>query len=504
MKFFATEVIRQIDRLTIENEPITAVDLMERAALVLFREIIERVEKRQPVFVFAGQGNNGGDALAVARLLLREGYKVTSYLFNPASAEKKLTEECEVNRKRLLNEFPGTLHEITSEFVKPVLTPDCVVLDGLFGSGLSRTLSGGFAAVVQFINRSEGYVISIDIPSGMMGEETGAPDEAVVVKADLTLTLQFPKLAFFMRENAGYLGEWKVLDISLLPAAIEHTHSNLYYTEEDEIKQMVKCRTKFAHKGDFGHALLVAGSEGMVGAAVLAARAALRSGVGLLTVHGPASAFVVMQSSVPEAMFRSDKTIEYISEVSDTERYRAIGVGPGIGLRLETAAMLRRLVVRCKCPMVLDADALNIMAGQMDLFNDLPAGSIITPHPGEFDRLFGESLYSYERIAKAQQAAKQHNVIIVLKGAHTLVATPDCNLFFNCTGNPGMATAGSGDVLTGIITSLLAQGYNSVDAARLGVFLHGRAGDLALRAQSLQSLIAGDIVAALGDAYKSL
>jgi NAD(P)H-hydrate epimerase len=203
-------------------------------------------------------------------------------------------------------------------------------------------------------------------------------------------------------------------------------------------------------------------------------------------------------------MFSTDKAIEHISEVPNPELYQAVGVGPGIGYRLETAAMLRRLIVRCKCSMVLDADALNIIAGQMDLLNDLPPGSIITPHPGEFDRLFGQSVNSYERVAKAQQAAKQHNMIVVLKGAHTLVATPDSNLYFNCTGNPGMATAGSGDVLTGIITSLLAQGYSSVDAARLGVFLHGRAGDLALKSQSPQSLLAGDIAATLGDAYKSL
>jgi len=504
MKFFSTNIIRQLDQYTIEHEPISSVDLMERAAQALFHEFTSRFSPDKEVFIFAGQGNNGGDAMALARLLLHAGYVATTYLFNPASTNKPLTPECEINRNRLFSEFPETIYEIRSEFEKPVISDDCIVVDGLFGSGLNRPLEGGFAAVVNFINQSKGYVVSIDIPSGMAGEENIQADEPVIVKADLTLSLQFPKLAFFLSENSSYLGEWKVLDIQLHPEAIDQTPSNLCLQEPEEIIPLLKKRERFAHKGKFGHALLIAGRTGMAGAAVLAAKAALRSGAGLITVQSAASNCTILQTAVPEAIFQADKSTDLVSEVSVPDNYDVVAVGPGISTRSDAALMLRKLLSECQKPMIIDADALNILANQKELLNQIPANSILTPHVKEFERIFGQSKYSYERIAKAQNAARQLNVTIVLKGAYTLIATPDRNLTFNSTGNPGMATAGSGDVLTGILTGLMAQGYKAEEAARLGVYLHGLAGDLALDDQSEESLIAGDIIAALGKAFKTL
>ena len=504
MKFFSTNIIRQLDQYTIEHEPISSLDLMERAAQALFHEFTTRFSRDKEVFIFAGQGNNGGDAMALARLLLHAGYEVVTYLFNPASTNKALTPECEANRDRLFAEFPETIYEIRSEFEKPVITDNSILVDGLFGSGLNRPLEGGFAAVVNFINSSQGYVVSIDIPSGMAGEENIQADEPVIVKANLTLSLQFPKLAFFLSENQAYVGEWKVLDIQLHPEAIEQTPSNLYFQELEDVKPLLKKREKFAHKGRYGHALLVSGRYGMAGAAVLAAKAALRSGAGLLTVQSAAHNCPVLQTAVPEAIFLADKSNELVTEVSIPDNFDVVAVGPGISTRSDVSLMLRKLLSECQKPMIIDADALNIIANQKELLQQIPANSILTPHVKEFERIFGQSKYSYDRIAKAQNAARQMNVTIILKGAYTLIATPDRNLIFNSTGNPGMATAGSGDVLTGILTALLAQGYKAEEAARLGVYLHGLAGDLALEEQSEESLIAGDIIAALGRAFKAL
>lgn len=504
MKFFSTNIIRQLDQYTIEHEPISSLDLMERAAQAIFHEFTARFPRDKEVFVFAGQGNNGGDAMALARLLLHAGYEVVTYLFNPASTNKPLTPECEANRDRLFAEFPEMIYEIRSEFEKPVITDNSIVVDGLFGSGLTRPLEGGFAAVVNFINQSKGYVVSIDIPSGMAGEEIMQVEEPTIIKANLTLSLQFPKLAFFLKENHPFLGEWKTLDIQLHPEAIEQTPSNLYYQELEDVKALLKKRDRFDHKGIYGHALLVSGRHGMAGAAILAAKAALRSGVGLLTVQSSAYNCPVLQTSVPEAIFLADKSNELVTEVSVPETFDVVAVGPGISTRSDVSLMLRKLLNECQKPMVIDADALNIIANQKELLQQIPANSILTPHVKEFERIFGQRKFSYERIAKAQNAARQYNVTIVLKGAYTLIATPDRNLTFNSTGNPGMATAGSGDVLTGILTALLAQGYKADEAARLGVFLHGLAGDLALNEQSEESMTAGDIISALGKAFKAL
>jgi len=492
MKFFATSLIQQLDQYTIEHEPISSIDLMERAADKLYQQFIGHCYHLQPVCIIAGQGNNGGDALALGRKLLHAGYTVSVVLINPTT----LSPDCETNKQRLLNEFPSALNTLQQRFIAPKISDDTIIIDGLFGSGLSRPLTGIFAETVNWINQSGCELIAIDIPSGLQGEENLLDNKLPIVKATITYTLQFPKLAFLFPENAPFVGNWEALNIGIHPEAIEQTSSNLFYLEEKDIVKLLKKRTKFSHKGTFGHALIVAGSKGMAGASVLAAKAALRSGVGLVTVHGPECNRIITQTAIPEAIFQSDLTT--------IDRYNAIAIGPGIGTHAETAAILRDLLTKTDKPCILDADALNIISQQNDLLQLIPKYSILTPHPKEFERLFGVSNSSYERMLKAQESAKLYGVYIILKGAHTLIATPDGMLYFNSTGNSGMATAGSGDVLTGILAGLLAQGYSPEEVAKIGVFLHGRAADLALEDESKESLIAGDIIDRLGKAFKSV
>jgi len=500
MKFFATSQVQVLDQYTIEHEPIASIDLMERAADALSGAYQHVFGVAQPVCIVAGQGNNGGDALALARKLLQSGYDVSAWLIN----SDRLSPDCQTNLKGLTDAFPEAITELKGTFVAPPVTPGTVIVDGLFGSGLSRPLSGVYAEMVRWMNKSGCQVVSIDIPSGLQGEENKLTKKSVIVKATLTLSLQFPKLAFFFSENDVYVGSLHICDIGIHPQAIASTASDYYYTQENDVAGMLKVRSKFSHKGTFGHVLVVAGSKGMAGASVLSSKAALRSGAGLVTVRGPECNRVIVQSSVSEVIFQSDKNSELVSEVIDIDRYSAIAAGPGIGIHIETADMLRSLLTEMNKPCILDADALNLISQQKDLLPLIPKNSILTPHPKEFERLFGACANGYERMLKAKKYAMQHELIIVLKGAYTLIVTPDGGLYFNSTGNCGLATAGSGDVLTGVLVSLLAQGYSPEDTARLGVYLHGRAGDLALKAQSEESLIATDVIHNLGKAFKSL
>lgn len=500
MKIFPTLSVKKLDAYTIEHEPVAEIDLMERASEALAQEICSRFSPEVPFVVFAGPGNNGGDALAVSRLMAEQGYRLSVYLFNTKGT---LSPCCQTNRNRLPVGSGIDYHEVTNQFVPPVLTKEHVVIDGLFGSGLNKPLSGGFAAVVRYINASPAYVIAIDIPSGLMGEDNSYNVMQQVVTAHLTLTLQFPKLAFLLPENAAKVGEWKVLDIGLHPEGVELTPTPYAMTERDDIKTFLTPRNRFAHKGDFGRALLVAGQLGMAGASILAARACLRSGVGLLTVHVPQCNNPMVQSSVPEAMTQVDIHPDFFSEAPLTDPYQAVGIGPGLGKHVETRAALLELIDYCQTPMVIDADALNILGEERDYLYRLPIGSILTPHPGEMDRLVGRSESSYQRLQKARELAREAQVCIVLKGAYTAVIDTNGQCWFNPTGNPGMATGGSGDVLTGILTALLAQGIKSVDAARLGVYIHGLAGDLAATKLGEISLTAHDIINYLPAAFSS-
>jgi len=500
MKFFTTSQIRELDQYTIENEPITSIDLMERAADALYYSIVGNFPFYLSVCIVSGPGNNGGDTLALARMLLNSGYTVNVLLIHTGT----LSPGCEINRQRLVAIYPASLTELHDKFVAPVITDDTLIIDGIFGSGLSRPLTGIFADAVQWINQTSCKVVSIDIPSGLSGEENPLTDKPVIVKADITLSLQFPKLAFFMAENAPFVGNWKIVDIGIHPKGIEKTSSNLFYLEEKNIAPLLKKRQKFSHKGSFGHALIIAGAKGMAGASVLSSKAALRSGAGLVTVYGPEANRMIVQTANPEVIFKSGSSLDYLTQIDSTDSYSAIAIGPGIGTHTETSLMLKKFIQKLNKPCVFDADALNIISHQKEILEQIPINCILTPHPKEFDRLFGNSNSSYERFLKAQQASKKYGVIIILKGANTLITTPDGNHMFNSTGNPGMATAGSGDVLSGILVSLLAQGYTATESALTGVFLHGAAGDLALGTESTESLIAGDIISNLGKAFQSI
>jgi len=502
MKIFTAAQIHELDKYTIENEPIESIDLMERAAKALTRAIMDEYNSLMPVIVFAGPGNNGGDALAVARMLAENNYTVTVYLFN---VNGKLSNDCAVNKVRLMdNRRVKNFIEVRQEFEPPVLEEGMLIIDGIFGSGLNKPLAGGFASLVKYINSSAATVVSIDVPSGLMTEDNTYNVRANIIHADLTLTLQHVKLAFLFKENQPYIGRLKVLDIRLSKEGIQKLDANYTMLEENDVRQMIQPRSAFAHKGDMGHALLIAGSYGMGGAAVLAAKACLRAGCGKLTVHSPKKNNMVLQISVPEAIIQLDREETTFSEPIDTEEYHVVGIGPGLGTSEQTAIAMISQIRRSQCPIVADADALNMLGTHRSWMQQLPKGMILTPHPKELDRMEGNCADSYERLVKASNLAERIQGYVILKGHYSALCMPDGHVIFNSTGNAGMATAGSGDVLTGIITGLLARGYKQAEACLLGMYLHGLAGDIAAKELGEESLIASDLIQYLPKAFKRL
>jgi ADP-dependent NAD(P)H-hydrate dehydratase / NAD(P)H-hydrate epimerase len=501
MKLFKTTQIAEIDRYTIENEPVNDIDLMERAAMQITGWLIKRFTSDHKLVVFTGPGNNGGDSLAVARQMADRGYRCEVHLLDFG---KELKGSPLINHGRLEKQGKVTLSAIREQDDFPVIGNSDIIIDGMFGSGLTRPLDGLAASVTRKINALPNMVVSVDIPSGLMGEDNLSNIDENIIRADFTLTFQFPKISFLLADNDRFTGKWVVLPIGLHPEGIDNTPSDFFLTEGEDIRKMIIPRSKFSHKGTFGHALLIAGSYGKMGAAVLASRSCLRAGTGLLTTHIPEKGYSVLQCGVPEAMASIDQHELMFTSVPDLSPYSAIGAGPGTGCHKESAKGLHELIQRAEVPLVIDADGLNILSENMDWLKEIRNGAVLTPHPGEFARMAGISSSSYDRIQKQIAMAQRYNVVIVLKGAYTSVATPDGKLFFNSTGNPGMATAGSGDVLTGIILGLLSQGFSPKDAAIAGVFLHGRAGDLAAENKSEMSMIAGDIIQFFGDAVKDV
>lgn len=496
MKLFSADQVREWDQYTIVHEPIASIDLMERAA----GKCVDWLERNnllnQPFHIFCGKGNNGGDGLAIARMLTTINVRVTVHILEFGH---KGTNDFQVNLARLHQYAETDIRFIQTEEHFHDLKKDEIVIDALFGSGLNRGLEGVTAKLVEHINGSGCTVISIDIPSGLFTDRSSRGN--VIVKAAHTLAFQSYKLAFLMAENSSYIGEVHILDIGLHPGFYNANESGFDLIDETIAQNIYKPRGRFGHKGDFGHALLIAGSYGKMGAATLSARACLRSGVGLLSCHIPKCGYEIMQTSVPEAMVVTDFNSSFITSIDDDlDRYDTLGVGPGIGTGSETKSMLKDLFGKYKKPVVIDADALNIIGSQKEILEIIPAGSILTPHPREFERLFGETVNEFARIELALQKAKQYEVVIVLKGHHSFIATPGGAGYFNSTGNAGMATGGSGDVLTGILTGLIAQSYTPVEAAILGVYLHGLAGDIAAEQLSMESMIAGDIIDYLGEA----
>ena len=502
MKIFNSEKLREIDKATCEAQQVDSVELMERAASAVSYEIISRFLPGQRIVVVAGPGNNGGDALAVARMLIEQGYrKVEVFLFNVTG---RLSHDCEVERKRLIALDAVDFTEIEREFNPPYLSEDDVVIDGLFGSGLNKPLQGGFRAVARLINESGAYVVSIDVPSGLFGEWNDNVVLRDVVHADLTLTFQTPRLSFFFEDNEQCVGEWKILDIDLDEATIRKTQADFTLVEARNVRPLLRPRRNFTGKRDYGSALVMAGSLGMMGAAVMCARAALRCGAGLATVHSARCGMPVIQTAVPEAMFEPDSSENFISDMSVHHNHQVVMAGPGIGTREKTANALADLLKKVKSPLVLDADALNCIAQHPEMLPLLPPQTVITPHQGEFDRLFGEQQTAEQRLKKAIEMAQYYNIIIVLKSHHTAIVRPTGRVYFNSSGNPGMATAGAGDVLTGVIGAFIAQGYRPDLAATIGVYIHGLAGDLATSEIGQFGVIASDISDHLGRAINKV
>ncbi|NND09284.1 MAG: NAD(P)H-hydrate dehydratase [Saprospiraceae bacterium] len=495
MKIFSADQIKFIDDFTIRNEPISSLDLMERAASKAFEWILKHYKlNNQRFVVFAGPGNNGGDGLAIARMLSRAGRSVLVFTLGIG---KSRSADFASNLERLREQGSVDLHNLNEGDELPSIAQDDVLIDAIFGSGLNKPVTGYWAQLVRHLNDFVNKVIAIDIPSGLSADDISNGE---VIEAAHTLTFQQPKLSFFMPESQRWLGTWKVLDIGLHPEAIEETSTPHRMLTKQIIAGSLKVRERFDHKGTFGHALLICGGYGMVGAALLSAKACLRSGVGKLTVHVPKYAYTVLQLGVPEAMVEIDEHEYWFSGREEKGLHEATAIGCGIGQNSFTCSGLESLLRKAQRPLVIDADALNIIAKNPSWLELLPPNSILTPHPGEYRRLFGKWDHSFMRLKQQIALSLRHQIIIVCKGAHTCITTPDGQVFFNTTGNPGMATAGSGDVLTGVITGMLAQGFEPVTSACLGVFLHGLAGDLAAKKVGHYALIASDIIDHLGAA----
>ncbi len=497
MKILNADQIRALDQSTIQNEPIAPINLMERAALAFVDWFVDRYPDTTPTKIFCGLGNNGGDGMAIARLLLEREYPVDVHVVRYAPRES----DDFMHNHRRLKLVTEKVNYIEFSRDIPALRHNEVVIDAILGSGLSRPVDGIVKNTIEAINRAPATVIAVDIASGLHADKPNAPDD-VIIEPDFTVAFQLPKLAFLLPKNGRYVGDWTVVDIRLHKRYIDLAPTPFYYTQPHEARLLLHKRDRYAHKGTFGHALLLVGSYGKIGAAVLSARACLRSGVGLLTVQVPRCGYAVLQTAVPEAMCRPDGHQNVLTGASEVESpapadYSTVGIGPGIGKAPETLSMFRELLPTLKKPIVVDADALNLLAENNDLLTLLPPNSILTPHPKEFERLTKKWNDDYEKLDILKDFAKKYQVVVVLKGAYSAIATPTGEIHFNSTGNPGLSTGGTGDVLTGVLTALLAQGYDPVEAAVLGVFAHGQAGDRAAEQRGPIGMVASDVVDAL-------
>ncbi|MEP6513511.1 MAG: NAD(P)H-hydrate dehydratase [Parafilimonas sp.] len=491
MKLLSAQQIHEWDAYTIEHEAVASIELMERAAGKCADFIIDKNLLQNSFKIFCGKGNNGGDGLAIARQLINAGSSVTVYILEFGA---RGTDDFQINLSRL-HELTTSIHFLQSSEFFPAIDKNDIVIDALFGSGLNRQLKDLSADIVNYINQFDALTISIDVPSGMFIDKSSKNNP--VVKSNYTLTFQSLKLCFLVAENAEYFGEVKVLDIGLHSEFLDTIQSSFQLISSSAIRQIYQPRKLFAHKGNFGHALLVAGNKRKTGAAILAAKACLRSGAGLVTLNIPEPFLNAVHAAIPEAMCQLREHEIQLSNIS------ALGIGPGIGTEESSAKLLSHILENFKKPTVLDADALNIISQHTGWLQKINSSSIITPHPKEFERLFGKSNDDFERIELVIELSKKYSFVIVLKGHHTLIAA-NGEGWFNTTGNAGMAKGGTGDVLTGILTALLAQGYAATQAALLGVYLHGLAADIALQQQSPETMLASDIIENLGGAFYEL
>ncbi len=502
MKLLTFQQLRDADRYTLEKQRIRSIELMERAAKACTDWLLKFpvLNRKKKVTVFCGLGNNGGDGLAIARLLSEKKIQVEVCIIRHSD---KASEDFHLNLERIEKNVSIKISSIYSDTdFQTICLKDALVVDALFGSGLNRPLEGLPAGAIEYINSSAEQVVSVDIPSGLLVVPGSKPGPHCI-RAGHTLTFTTPKLVFMFPDYYSYLGEFTVLDIGLDEEFLKEQESINYFVTSADVKELIKPRKKFSHKGSYGHALLIAGSYGKIGAALLASGACLKSGSGLLTVHLPKCGFEIIQTVWPEAMVSIDSGTESVSSLPDLDRYNSIGTGPGLGLEKQTQGAVKLLIQNSKCPLVLDADALNILSENKTWLSFLPGGSILTPHPKEFERLTEKASTDYQRYGQIRDFAFKYNIYLVLKGAHTAIACPDGRVYFNSTGNPGMAKGGSGDVLTGLLTGLLAQGYSSLEACIIGVYWHGWAGDCASEKMTGQVMGPMDILDNLGNAFKT-
>lgn len=499
MKILSVENIRLADEFTIENEPISSLGLMERAGSQCSNYILSRLNNPKFEFViFVGPGNNGGDGLVVARILKSHGKKVR--VLNIKISDK-YSSDFMANLQKSIDDNIEII-EIFSKDDIGLLDENEVIIDAIFGSGLNKPVDGNLKEIFSTINSFPNLTISIDIPSGLFADYSNIKFHGEIIQADITLSLQFPKMSMMAPENGRFVGELILIPIGLHSKYVSEVKAEAIFLDTEIISNLLMTRSKFDHKGVFGHVLVAAGSNDKCGAAIISAKAALKTGAGLVTAHVPSSCVFALNSHLPECMVSIDSNELNISKLPDIQRYNSIAIGPGIGTSRGTSSFFKLLIQESKIPLVIDADALNIISENKTWLSFLPKGSILTPHLKEFERLTGKCDNHFERLNKLKDFSMRFGVFTILKGAHTAVCCPDGSLYFNSTGNPGMATAGSGDVLTGIIASLLAQGYSPHDACLIGVYLHGLAGDLAAEAESQESVIASDIIIKLGQAYK--
>lgn len=498
-KILNTEQIRQADAYTIANEPIASIDLMERAAANCFARLKTLFPSARNWRIFCGTGNNGGDGLAIAGMLLSQGFQTEVFV---AGEPETGSVDFLTNYHRLAD---GCITHISgTDFPFSPPPHGCIYVDALFGSGLNRPAEGIYAHTINYINQYSGSVVSVDLPSGL-DADTGLPAKgAVAVMASLTLSLELPKLCMMLPESGDYCGDVEVVSIGLDQSFINGQQSPYSYIEAIDIELLLPFRKKFDHKGSFGHAILFAGSFGRMGAAVLSARACIRSGAGLTSVACPGSGLNILQTALPEAMTCPDKDERCLKTLPELAPYNALGFGPACGTLPETSSLLKLIIQEYAKPMVIDADGLNILAENKTWLAYLPKGSVLTPHVREFERLAGPSDSPFQRLEKAREFSRRYSVYLVLKGAHTAICCPDGSVMFNSTGNPGMATGGSGDVLTGIILAFLAQGMHPKQAAAAGVFVHGMAGDKATKKMSETALMASDIIEFLPETFLEL
>ena len=500
MKILSAEQLSQADKISIEKQKITSEELMERAATLVFNEIHKRLQGAPiPVKIFCGIGNNGGDGLVVARHLIQHGYHVTVYVVNYSD---KRSDDFLANYeklKKVTNDWPKL---IKSEQDFPDIDTGDFLIDAMFGIGLNRPVEGWVGKLVKHMNQSQAFTLAVDMPSGLFSDKVPGKD-AAVIEADYTLSFQAPKLVFFLPETMDYVGDLQIVDIGLDREFLASIPSTVFLINKEAVLPLYKHRKKNSHKGDYGHVLIAGGSYGKMGSVLLTATAALRTGTGLCSLYIPKCGYEILQTGLPEAMVLTDKENELLSDFPVDFESDVVCFGMGAGTHQKSVNALRKLLENSDSPVLIDADGLNILSQNSELLEMLPEKSVLTPHPGELKRLIGEWEDDFHKIELVKEFSQKYKIIVVLKGAHTFTIHNE-EVFVNNSGNPGMATAGSGDVLSGVITSLLGQSYDPVAAAVLGVFIHGLSGDIAARDLGYEGVIAGDIAGNMGKAIKEL